>query len=792
MNKNTYFISGKHKILIAVLFFSVLITGTLKSESRHENQSNGSSNYESVGKHPYLFFNSDRIKKLQNSIKQDTSIKSAWLRIQARADRAVSQEGASGSVDDLGLAYLMTGEVKYASKIRQILLAFCSRETWGEQELLSRTPVWNSGLGLSRSCYSVALGYDCINDFLSPEERKTIVEGLIKLGILPTLNDWVLGEKRIHSFDSMGHNWWSACVYNAGIAVLAILGDDPRTQLWMDEIVKTIPQWFAFKGSVLGNKPKTFDQEGGFYESVNYASYAMGEFLKFRLAFINTLPKTKFYEISQLDKIDKFFIDASYPNSGPLMSVNFGDGNLGVNGGNPVMLLIANGFKKARYLWYLDQIQTGQDRQDMRLTSALGLVYNPDIINSSVPKTPGLPESALYPDMGWAMLRTSWEKDATMLAIKSGFTFNHSHADAGSFILFHNGKNLITDSGNSSYSTLEYSTYYCQSEAHNVILFNGKGQNPEDEYSGVKNPGKIYNLLDAGNFKYIYADATGPYSQILMRNFRHFLWIGNTILIIDDVKAFEPGQFEWLLHYDGTALRTNQDLTISNGSASVVVRPLFPQTLGYTPHDYPEKMKLLVKDAPQIRESDPKKSYFSITPSFLARDTKFITAILLPDKNNPGKLPRTERFESNNMMGVKIFENGTVTYVYLNLMADGRIMHQPSFNIFDGWETDAYMVAITYPEKSDQGDPDAATGCFVADGSYLRKNGKVVVNSLSKVFMISKLEKTGLNLFLEGQSIIDLRLRSVQKPGIVNLNNKKIDFSYNDKSMIINIMDGMN
>jgi hypothetical protein len=634
----------------------------------------------------------------------------------------------------------------------------------------------------------VGVSYDCIYDYLTVDERKKIVEGIIRLGILPTMNDWVLGEKRIHSFDSMGHNWWSACVFNSGIAILSILGDDPRAQGWLDEIIRAVPQWFGFLGSALGNKPSNFDREGGFYESVNYSSYAMREFLKFRLAFINTLPKSKFHHIPALDKIGEFFINVGYPNSGSLMSVNFGDGNLRTNGGNAIALLIANGFKKGRYLWYLNQLRPEQDQPETRFASAFDLVYNPEIAFTLAPKEPDLPKSVLYPDMGWATLRSSWEKDATMLALKSGFTFNHAHADAGSFILFHDGKNLISDSGNSSYSTLEYSTYYCQSQAHNVILFNGDGQNPEDEYSGVKNPGKLYSLLDAGTFKYIYADATGPYSHILMRNFRHFLWTGSTILIIDDVKAFKSGQFEWLLHYNGSARRTNQDINITNEKASVVVRPLFPQTLGYTPHDYPEKMKLLVRDAPQIRENDPKLTHFSISPSFLCRDTKFITAILLPDKNNPDKLPRTERFEGVNMIGVKIFEDGMVTYVYYNLIADGRIMHRPNFNTFDGWETDADIVAITWPENADKNDPDTATRYFVSNGSYLRKNGKVVLSSLSKVFVISQVEKNGLNVFLQGQPVIDLRLRSAQKPANLTLNNAKIEVAFDARSRIVNII----
>ena len=45
------------------------------------------------------------------------------------------------------------------------------------------------------------------------------------------------------------------------------------------------------------------------------------------------------------------------------------------------------------------------------------------------------------------MLRSSWENDATLLAMKSGYTWNHAHADAGSFILFKQGEPLIIDSG---------------------------------------------------------------------------------------------------------------------------------------------------------------------------------------------------------------------------------------------------------------------------------------------------------------------------------------------------------
>lgn len=142
-----------------------------------------------------------------------------------------------------------------------------------------------------------------------------------------------------------------------------------------------------------------------------------------------------------------------------------------------------------------------------------------------------------------------------MLAVKSGFTWNHAHADAGSFILYHDGMPLLIDSGACSYGKPEYMRYYCQSQAHNVVLFNGMGQPSDDLYRGVQQPGSLHHLLTLGDWKYVYADATGPMSRHFARNYRHFLWLGPVILIYDDVRSHEAGTFQWLLHYGGTLVQ---------------------------------------------------------------------------------------------------------------------------------------------------------------------------------------------------------------------------------------------
>ena len=45
------------------------------------------------------------------------------------------------------MAYRMTGETRFAEKVREVLLRECRKESWGDGELLKRDPPWNSGLG---------------------------------------------------------------------------------------------------------------------------------------------------------------------------------------------------------------------------------------------------------------------------------------------------------------------------------------------------------------------------------------------------------------------------------------------------------------------------------------------------------------------------------------------------------------------------------------------------------------------------------------------------------------------
>jgi hypothetical protein len=723
------------------------------------------------GPHPYLMYTQDDITRYKIRLSASAEDKAAFETLAKEAEN-VHVPQTEGAMEIACLALRVTGRPEFEGYIKAGLEKFDEKPNFSDSALLARNPPWHAGLGTAALVAAYGLGFDCIHEELSPVERKHFADALVTKGLHPILDDWLLGPTRIHAMDTMGHNWWSALIFSAGIGAMAIIEERPDVLPWLQHISEASKEWYSYTGSDLETKPRTFDRAGGFYESLGYAEFAESEYLRFAFAWHRAFRSPDLPRPRSLANWGEFFVYGSYPASERVFPTFFGDGNFHTTGYGPITFLWALGERRADFLWYLHQFDLIPQTQRPRQT-AFELVYGPSASErAQAPALPGLSDSMLYPDIGWAMMRSSWQKDSDLFAIKSGMTWNHAHADAGSFLLFHHGDALLVNSGGSpSYSIPEYDGYYRQSRAHNVVLFNGEAEYPDDTYYGSQFPGSLSHQIDAGNLKYIMADNTGPTMWKFRRNFRHVLWIGGVILIIDDVKSYEPGTFQWVLHVGGKAAVKGADLDVTGPHGEVLVHPLFPEELPPgLPADFPEAMRIVEKQG--LRDHDIKDvdTYYSFEPSGKTDQTTFVMAIVLKEPDRPE--PTLERFQEPNVDGVRITQNGIVSEIYVNTLAEGRIRHRNANIIAEGWETDAYLTALTFPENADRSKAQNLTDLFVADGSYLRRNGSVIYDSLSKVFMNATYSRGKLDLLLQGQPDINLSLFSSGDTHDLILNGK--------------------
>ena len=727
-------------------------------------------------KHPSLLYTPERISQVKQRMQHEPQLAAAWEDIKQTADKELKGKSLN-KADYLSLAYLMTGDKRYSDKLKEILLDVIKSKTWGSSEMLARRPAWHADLGVAHKSYLSAIAYDAVYNDLSTTEKKRIAEGLYRLGVEPSLGDWLLEPTRIHSLNSMGHNWWTSCVCMGGILALSLQNELEDAKEGAQAVYDYLPEWFLFAGDVLQQKAKTFDEAGGMYESLNYANFGIQEALQFWVAWKNMHPSASLPDVPQLKDLSSFFAYVSYPCTGILYNINFGDSHKNVAAESSLMLLYALGIQDKNMLWYISQVESGQHRDGYFLNRPMGFLYTPSL--KSAPEVPDLKQSQLFADFGWATMRNSWKKDATMLAVKSGHTWNHSHADANSFILFHKGVDIIKDAGNCWYPNPAYRNYFFQSQAHNVVLFNGQGQSREQQYHGSMLRGYLHHLLDGGNVKYVLANGTGPVSDHFSRNFRHFLWMDNVVYIIDDLKTHESGEFEWLWHPGGEWKKRGADVTITSGESSVVVRPLYPRLLALSDfvHDYPDDLYWEEITAP-TEDLKATETYYSLHLPGKFNQIKGLTAVILKDSITQKDLPIMERREGKDWIGLRIVYKGKVTDLYINQLADGRLMHSNSWIEADGWTTDAYMFAVTYAEGTD---PAETKDIFMAYGSALRRNDVSYFASMSKLFFIRKDTEKGLDLWINGQPFVNATFRVEKRP---------IHLSVNDKNMIVNYQKG--
>ena len=680
--------------------------------------------------HPFLYFSGADVERWREKLGADGAVRARYEQATAHAEEDLAEpfvtwEEANGKntqhanfgrlnqqanklCASLGLKYLAEGDERCADRLQALAEHYITLERWYAESYVVRKPnPWHSDLCSTATTLALARIFDIICPRLTDGARSRIARGIFEKGVLPALGDWALPATRIHALDSMGHNWWAVCIAEAATALLAIRDSLPP-ELYdgmLGYADRALAEYITYPGNTLFNKTRNFDDRAMFYEGVGYDNYGTGTLLRYLWCSERICGKNETIRAALPAGLCEAPLNFCYPytrdGKTAYMSLNFCDSD---TDNLPDRI--------AKYA-----VRLGLDTAPVRAMAAYGGTdvwddlagFDPAALQGAVD---ALPKTAVF-SSGYALTRDTWAPDGTLLAVRSGFCWNHSHNDAGSFVIFHKGSPLFSDSGTCSYESPLYHAFYCQDAAHSTLHIGGRGARDEELYRGTKFPGAICDSYEGDGFVFMQADATGPLAHLCSRAYRSFLWIEDRLLVIvDDVFCHEAETVQLSLHFDGAYRRKNGALLFENGDARARVLTHLPE------------MTAAEKTGHAPGDPDGEKIYVELCDGEKARTHTLITTLELdPDARDT----RFERLHSETADGIRITEGDTEREIWYNHLADGHVMHDNSQATLGGFDTDAYLLMITRDKR------ERTERAFAVCASFLRRGGRVYIDSFRKV-----------------------------------------------------------
>ena len=454
------------------------------------------------------------------------------------------------------LAYLYTGDERFAEEARRRLMHFMSWDVEG-----SSSALWPTELGMDIAENATPV-FDWIYDTLSEEERQKCKEVLTARMV--QINRDVHRARPMEARPYSSHPGRMVGFALEGGIVLA--HEAPEARDWLDYTLKLV--WSTY--------PAWGGDEGGWHEGVSYWSGYMRR-------MVRVVHELDLYGVPLKDKpffqnTGYFGLYAAYPNR-PTRA--FGDGHhqpLGTATG-VVSYMLSNLYENPYFRWHSEQVGAGASgRKAAR-------IYNPELEARSPDE---LPQSHVFDDVGIVAMHSEMadpDNNVMMLFKSNPFgAMSHNHASQNAFVIEAFGEPLAISSGyRTTHGIPHHREWIWQTKAHNSILVDGEGQVPRQRSSR----GEIIDHEEHDDYAYTVGDATEAYGGRLEKFHRHVVFIRpNYFVLIDDVKTAEEdgSTYQWLFHAKKELEVDDENHVVvsRSGNAHLALRFLRPGPLEFT------------------------------------------------------------------------------------------------------------------------------------------------------------------------------------------------------------------
>ena len=653
--------------LVLLLAVSVLLLPACVGQNTGSGNESTNASFDPAalqGVHPRLYFTASDIPALQTRMQQAPT-GSSWEMIRRTAqevsmlppgvDAPDAEWAVIAGLRYPALYYALTQDAAAGARGRDRLLQVCSWPSWTITRSVQDGHLVNYDTG--KIAIAVGEAYDWLYPLMSDEERSTVRQAILEKAVKPAYLDYRSGAYLADAGTNRAAQGWGGI----GVAALAIMGDDPGNP--------GVVPYFSACEAVMQEYLDAFDREGGWPEGVGYQSYGLsdGSGALYYLEALKQVTGENLYGHPGLQKAIMFPLYLAPPDrkSG---SDSFGDDSFDTLYGGGVLARFTSGYRDGYAQWYFRNIpHTNADIETF-------LWYD-----GSVPETPpeGLPRSRLFPDMGWAVLRTGWGTGDTMLAVRSGpVAGDHNRPEQNSFLLDALGERLVIEPGVSSltYDDPHMEDWYWATVSQNTVLVNG---NPQSQARGTTRgakAGEVTDFFATDFYDRVVGSAAGAYQGKLVKYVRQVVFVRpDYFVVFDDLEAPNAVKFDTLLHALGTnSIAASGDaVTVTRNSVRLHDTVLFPA--GFTSAIRAGRPVL-------FQGADQPTSYVQLTtasPSTTARFLQVLTP--LPVTATP---PPVTRVEGPNVIGARVqgpsgtdtllFSTGTGTVSTESISMDGQ------------------------------------------------------------------------------------------------------------------------
>ncbi|MBQ8640937.1 MAG: heparinase II/III family protein [Clostridia bacterium] len=433
------------------------------------------------------------------------------------------------------MLWQLTGDDRYAERVWEEVEALCSFPDWHPEHFLDTAEI----------CYPMAIAYDWLYDYWTPEQRSVMEQAVLNMGLLPGLDRY---EGRASIWGD--NNWTGVC--NGGLTAAALA------------YATALPEaCTAVLGYAMMDVEKgmyTYAPDGGYLESPGYWTYGT-DYLHVMMSALDSACGTNYGLYHSPGFADSAYFTAYFETE--YGSWGFHDASSGV-----IDAACLSWFARKSMDPSIQYLRSKSLQAGVVKTNIYDIMwYDPE----NTADKAEMPLDSMYTQVGAVTMRNTWGTGAVFTGLHGGDNqANHGDLDIGNFILYGRGQKFITELGADDYNIPDYFgtrrwTYYRKrAEGQNTLVIGDVSvSEPDQNKNAVSDFPRVESCENAS----IAVVDMAPAYESVSEGQRGLYFTENrsTVILQDEISLSSPEMVRWIAHTEG-------EITIGEGGRTAVIR----------------------------------------------------------------------------------------------------------------------------------------------------------------------------------------------------------------------------